>query len=184
MKIFLTCFFVLFLISSGYSEINLDTGITTGIEQNLYDAKEESFKAKFQYGIGFNTYIRLVLIRLIGIEFGFPGFFYTFGSDTIGDYYYAEKIKIPWNIKLVVLFNYKKLNFEVGGGFNFPYYILATYYSPRYMLLGISIPAGISYQITEKLSLGLRFETAFYNDEYSYLNNSIYYMLNLNYRIF
>ncbi len=182
MKFYL--FLLLFIFASfGFSNINLDIGINAGIEQNIYDAKEESFKAKFQYGAGFNPYFRFLFINLIGIEFGFPGFFYTFSSDTIGDYYYPEKIKIPYNIKLLAIIKYKRFNFEAGAGYCFPYYIIASYYAPRYLLSGLSMLGGFSYTLTERLFLGIRLEMAIYNDEYSSLNDSIYYMLNIFYRI-
>ena len=174
----------LLLVLPGFSDVNFGVGVNAGVEQNIYDAKEESFKAKFQYGGGFNPYLLFVFNNLIGIEFGFPGFFYTFSSDTLGNYYYPEKIKIPWKLKLLALIKYEKLNFEIGGGGELPYYIIASYYSPRYLLSGVSIFAGLSYQLTERLSSGIRFENAFYFDEYSSLNDSIYYLFSLCYRIF
>ncbi|MGC8764921.1 MAG: hypothetical protein ACP5QT_03460 [Brevinematia bacterium] len=182
-RIFFALIF-LFFSSLCFSELNLDIGINGGIEQNIYDAREESFKAKFQYGNGFNSYIRAVFFRYVGVEFGFPGFFYTYSSDSSGDYYYPEKIKIPWNLKFLFMISYKGFNFEAGGGLEFPYYILASYYSPRYIILGFSFLGGVSYQFTERFSLGIRFNVAFYSDEYTSLNNSIYYLLNMSYRIF
>jgi len=182
-KFFLITTF-LFCFCFSFSDLNLDAGISSGILQNIFQDREESFYAKFQYGLGFYNYLRLVYNRFLGVEFGFPGFYYIFKSDSKGYYYYPEKMIIPYFLKLRGILDFEKFYLTFSGGVYFPFQMIASYYFPRYFISGIGGDASINYNLTKNFSAGLGVEFSYYFDPYALINFSSQIFLNLNYRIF
>jgi hypothetical protein len=182
-KFFLITTF-LFCFCFSFSDLNLDAGISSGILQNIFQDREESFYAKFQYGLGFYNYLRLVYNRFLGVEFGFPGFYYIFKSNSKGYYYYPEKMIIPYFLKLRGILDFEKFYLTFSGGVYFPFQMIASYYFPRYFISGIGGDASINYNLTKNFSAGLGVEFSYYFDPYALINFSSQIFLNLNYRVF
>jgi hypothetical protein len=167
------------------SRINFNFGLKTGYEQSYYDATGNSFKAKLQNGFGINYYAQVVFYKHTGIEFELAGFYHVSKSDNEGNYYYPERMEIPWSIKLKGFFPFSFGNFNAGLGYYFPYIMKASYYYPRDTYSGIISEIGYDFFIkNSKLSIGPFAKFVYYFDKNSDNYFSIYYLLNISYKIF
>ncbi len=174
----------IFFVSIAYGNVKLNYGIKAGLEQNFYDYKGESFKTKIQFGGGFENFLKLSLNNFFGLEFTFPGFYYLLESDKTGGYLYPDKFKLPLGIGFVFNVDIQKFYFEMNIGGGLPYFLIFSYYYPRYVLPEISGSIGAGYYFNEKVFANLSIGMINYFDAGSDVNLSISYSLSLGFRIF
>lgn len=177
-------YIAIFFVSVAYGNVKLSYGIKAGLEQNFYDYKGESFKTKIQFGGGFENFLKLSLNNFFGLEFNFPGFYYLSESDKTGGYFYPDKFKLPINFGFIFNFDIQKLYFEINIGVGGPYFLIFSYYYPRYVLPEISGSLGVGYHFNETIFANLSIGMINYFDFISDVNLSISYSLSLGFRIF
>lgn len=180
----LVCF-SLYAQDNKKSNINIDFGIKTGYAQSYYNAAGESFNTKIQHGLGVHYFARALFYQHVSLEFELAGFYYLSKSDNKGDYYYPERMVIPWSVMvkgyLPVSFGYV----NGGAGYYFPYIMKASYYYPREINPGLTAEIGCDFKLKKsKFLIGPLVKYVYYFDDLSDKYFSLYFLLNLSYRIF
>ncbi|MCX7821407.1 MAG: hypothetical protein N2258_07015 [Brevinematales bacterium] len=177
-------YITIFIFSIAYSGVKVNYGIKTGLEQNFYDYRGESFKTKIQLGGGFANLFKIAFNDYIGVQLTFPGFYYIGESDKVGGYLYPDKIKLPIGFDFVFNYNIKSFYFEAGIGSGIPYFLIFSYYYPRYVLTELSGSLGMGYNFSDKFFATLNVGLIKYFDISSDVNISLLYSLSLSYRVF
>ncbi len=174
----------IFIVSIVYGNVNVNYGIKTSLEQNFYDYQGKSFKTKVQIGGGFENFLKLYLNDFLGFEFTFPGFYYFAGSDTKGGYLYPDKVKLPIGFDFIFSYKIKSFCFEFNIGGGVPYFLIFSYYYPRYFLPEISGGIGVGYWLNDRFVVNISLNMGNYFDQESDVNFSILYSLSFGYRVF